>query len=73
MQWLQLNVFNKVCLIVCALARGRLHDDSKAYRVTPPWEVRSKHFTHGFEAFALTLMPQMQVKRPGQIIGESDM
>ena len=42
------------------------------YRVTPPWEGRSKHFTQEFEAFALTLMREMPVKRAGQILGESD-
>jgi len=29
-----------------------------------PWEVRSKHFTQEFEAFALTLMREMPVKHP---------
>jgi hypothetical protein len=40
--------------------------------VTPPWEGRSKHFTQEFEAFALTVMREMPVKRAGQILGESD-
>jgi len=72
MQWRHLNVFNKECVIVCALPRGRRGDDGKVYRVTPPWEGRSKHFTQEFEAFALTLMREMPVKRAGQILGESD-
>jgi transposase len=72
MQWRYLNVFNKECVILCALPRGRRGDDSKVYRVTPPWEGRSKHFTQEFEAFALTLMREMPVKRAGQILGESD-
>ena len=72
MQWRHLNVFNKECVIVFALPRGRRGDDSKVYRVTPPWEGRSKHFTQEFEAFALTLMREMLVKRAGQILGESD-
>ena len=72
MRWRHLNVFNKECVIVCALPRGRRSDDSKVYRVTPPWEGRSKHFTQEFEAFALTLMREMPVKRAGQILGESD-
>ena len=63
MQWRHLNVFNKECLIVCALPRGRRGDNNKVYRVTPPWEGRSKHFTQEFEAFALTLMREMPVKR----------
>ena len=72
MQWRHLNVFNKECVIVCALPRGRRVDGSKVYRVTPPWEGRSKLFTQEFEAFALTLMREMPVKRAGQILGESD-
>lgn len=72
MQWRHLNVFNKECVIVCALPRGRRADDGKVYRVTPPWEGRSKHFTREFEGFALTLMREMPVKRAGEILGESD-
>jgi len=72
MQWRHLNVFNKECVIVCALPRGRRGDDGKVYRVTPPWEGRSKHFTQEFEAFAVTLMREMPVKRAAQILGESD-
>ena len=72
MQWRHLNVFNKECVIVCALPRGRRSNDGKVYRVTPPWEGRSKHFTQEFEAFAVTLMREMPVKRAGQILGESD-
>ncbi len=40
--------------------------------MTSPWEGRSKHFTQEFEAFAVTLMREMPVKRTGQILGESD-
>ena len=72
MRWRHLNVFNKECVIECALPRGRRGDDGKVYRVTPPWEGRSKHFTQEFEAFAVTLMREMPVKRAGQILGESD-
>ena len=72
MQWRHLNVFNKECVIVCALPRGRCALDGKVYRVTPPWEGRSKHFTQEFEAFALTLMKEMPVKKAGEILGETD-
>jgi transposase len=72
MQWRHLYVFNKECVIVCALPRGRRSNDGKVYRVTPPWEGRSKYFTQEFEAFAVTLMREMPVKRAGQILGESD-
>ncbi len=72
MQWRHLNVINKECVIVYALPRGRRGADSKVYRVTPPWEGRSKHITQEFEAFALTLMREMPVMRVGQILRESD-
>jgi transposase len=72
MQWRHLNVFNKESVIVCALPRGRRADDGRVYRVTPPWEGRSKHFTQEFEAFALTLMKEMPVKKAGEILGETD-
>lgn len=72
MQWRHLNVFSKECVIICALPRGRRGDDGKVYRVTPPWEGRSKHFTREFEAFALTLIREMPVKRAGEILGETD-
>src|ERR1051325_144209 len=79
MQWRHLNVFNKECVIVCALPRGRYLDEhaswkgtEKVYRVTPPWEGKSKHFTQEFEAFALTLIKEMPVKRAGEILGETD-
>ena len=45
MQWRHLNVFNKECVIVCALPLGRRCGDGNVYRVTPPRQVRSKHFT----------------------------
>ena len=72
MQWRHLNVFNKECVIVTALPRGKRQTDGAIYRVTPPWEGRSKHFTKEFEAFALTLMREMPVKKAGEIMGETD-
>jgi hypothetical protein len=69
MQWRHLNVFNRECLIVCALPRGRLSDDGKVYRVTPPWESRRRHFAKEFEAYAVTSMREMPLKRASQIIG----
>lgn len=72
MQWRHLNVFNKDCVIVSALPRGRRSQDGTIYRVTPPWEGRSKHFSKEFEAFALTLLREMPVKKAGEILGETD-
>lgn len=72
MQWRHLNVFNKECVIVSALPRGRRSQDGAIYRVSPPWEGRSKHFSKEFEAFALTLMREMPIKKAGEILGEND-
>lgn len=71
MRWRHLNVFNKEAVIACALPRGR-EAEGKVYRVTPPWEGKSKHFTKEFEAFALTLIREMPVKKAGEILGETD-
>lgn len=72
MGWRHLNVFNKECVIVTTLPRGRRQQDGVVYRVTPPWEGRSKHFTKEFEAFALMLMREMPVKKAGEILRETD-
>lgn len=72
MGWRHLNVFNKECVIVTALPRGKRQQDGVVYRVTPPWEGRSKHFTKEFEAFALLLMKEMPVKKAGEILRETD-
>ncbi len=37
MQWRHLNVFNKECVIVSALPRGRRSQDGAINRLTPPW------------------------------------
>lgn len=72
LSWRHLNVFNRECIIVCCLPRGKCPVCKKVYRVTPPWEGNDKHFTKEFEAFALTLMREMPVKRAAQIMGETD-
>lgn len=72
LRWRHLNVFNCECVIECRLPRGKKMDGS-VYRVTPPWEGKNKHFTKEFEAFALTLMREMPVKKAGEILGEGDM
>ncbi len=41
--------------------------------MTPPWEGLSKHFTKGFEAFALLLMREMPVAKVAQVVDETDM
>lgn len=72
MVWRHLNVFEHQCEIRCLLPRGRGESTGKIYRVTPPWEGLSKHFTKAFEAMALLLLREMPVAAVGRIVGEHD-
>lgn len=70
--WRHLNVFEHRCEIHCRLPRGVKSINGKVYRVTPPWEGLSKHFTQAFEAMALLLMRQMPVSAVARHVGETD-
>ena len=70
--WRHLNVFEHRCEIHCRLPRGKLATSGKVYRVLPPWEGLSKHFTQAFEAMALLLMRQMPVAAVARHVGETD-
>jgi transposase len=70
--WRHLNVCQLESEIVCSLPRGQCKDCQKVYTVRAPWEGRSRGLTQEFEAFALTLMREMPVKKAGEILGETD-
>jgi transposase len=70
--WRHLNVFEHECQIRCRLPRGRCRQCGHTYRVRPPWEGLSKHFTTAFEAFALLLMREMPVAQAAETLGETD-
>jgi transposase len=71
-RWRHLNLCQLQTEIVCALPRGECQSCHKVYTVRAPWEGRSRGLTQEFEAFALTLMREMPVKKAGEILGESD-
>jgi transposase len=71
-RWRHLNVCQLESEIVCALPRGQCKECQKVYTVQAPWEGRSRGLTQEFEAFALTLMREMPVKKAGEILGETD-
>jgi transposase len=71
-RWRHLNVCQLQSEIVCALPRGECQRCRKVYTVRAPWEGRSRGLTQEFEAFALTLMREMPVKKAGEILGETD-
>jgi transposase len=71
-RWRHLNVFQLESEIVCSLPRGQCRDCQKVFTARAPWEGRSPRCTQEFEAFALTLMREMPVKKAGEILGETD-
>lgn len=70
--WRHLDAFGKRTEILCAPPRARCCACRQVWRVPVPWEGEGKHFTRDFEAFALTLMREMPMKRAGDILGEND-
>jgi transposase len=70
--WRHLNIFQHRCEITCRLPRGECRKCGHIFRVRPPWEGLSMHFTKEFEAFALVLMREMPVSKVAQMVGETD-
>lgn len=70
--WRHLNVFQHRCEITCRLPRGKCRQCGHVFRVRPPWEGLSTHFTKEFEAFALLLMREMPVSKAAEAVGETD-
>ncbi len=70
--WRHLNVFQHRCEITCRLPRGKCRQCAHVFRVRPPWEGLSRHFTKEFEAFALLLMREMPVSKAAEAVGETD-
>ena len=70
--WRHLNVFEHRCEIHCRLPRGKCQQCGHIYRVRPPWEGLSSHFSKEFEAYALLLMREMPVAKVAEVTDESD-
>jgi len=70
--WRHLNVFQHRCEITCRLPRGKCRHCGHVFRVRPPWEGLSTHFTKEFEAFALLLMREMPMSKVAEAVGETD-
>jgi transposase len=70
--WRHLNVFQHRCEITCCLPRARCRQCGHVFRVSPPWEGLSSHFTKEFEAFALLLMREMPMSKVAELVGETD-
>lgn len=72
LSWRHLNVFQHRCVITCRLPRAKGRQSGHVFRVRPPWEGLSSHFSKEFEAFALLLMREMPMSKVGEIVGETD-
>lgn len=72
LHWRHLNVFQHRCEITCRLPRGKCDQCGHVFRVRPPWEGLSIHFTKEFEAFVLLLMREMPMKKVAETVGETD-
>jgi transposase len=70
--WRHLNIFQHRCEITCRLPRGKCRQCGQVFRVRPPWEGLSTHFTKEFEAFALLLMREMPMRKVAELVGETD-
>jgi transposase len=70
--WRHLNVFQHRCEITCRLPRGKCRQCGHVFRVRPPWEGLSSHFSKEFEAFALLLMREMPMSKVAEVVGETD-
>jgi transposase len=70
--WRHLNIFQHRCEITCRLPRGKCRQCGHVFRVRPPWEGLSTHFTKEFEAFALLLMREMPMSKVAETVGETD-
>jgi transposase len=72
LSWRHLNVFQHRCEITARLPRGKCRQCGHVFRVRPPWEGLSSHFTKEFEAFALVLMREMPMSKVSEVMGEAD-
>ena len=70
--WRHLDAFGKRTELLCAPPRARCGACRHVWRVPVPREGEGKHFTRDFEAFALTLMREMPMKKAGAILNEND-
>lgn len=70
--WRHLDVFGLKTAIECALPRAKCATCDRVYPVRPSWLGKSRHFTRGFEAYALTVIREMNVKNASRVLRESD-
>ncbi len=70
--WRHLDSFRVKTLIECALPRVKCQECGRLSPVRPNWLGKSRHFTRGFEAYALTVIRETNVKNASRVLCESD-
>ena len=70
--WRHVDGFGVKTLIECALPHARCPVCRHVFQVKPCWLGKSRHFTKGFEAYALSLLRETNVKSASRVLGISD-
>jgi len=70
--WRHVDGFCVKTLIECALPNARCSVCRHVFQVKPSWLGKSRHFTKGFEAFALSLLRETTVRSASRVLGISD-
>ena len=68
--WRHLNIFQHRCEITCRLPRGKCRQCGHVFRVRPPGEGLSTHFSKEFEAFRPEIQVQAEIV-PAQMLNEA--
>ena len=68
--WRHLNIFQHRCEITGRLPRGKCKQCGHVFRVRPPCEGLSMHFTREVEGFARLLMREGPVSKVAELVGK---
>jgi len=70
--WRHVDGFGLKTQIECTLPHARCSTCRHVFQIKPCWQGKSRHFTKGFEAYALSLLRETSVKSASRVLCESD-
>lgn len=70
--WRHLDGFHVKTLIECALPRAKCLECGHLFQIKPSWQGRCRHFTKGFESYALSVIRETTVRSASRVLSESD-
>ena len=70
--WRHMDGFCVKTLIECTLPHARCSNCRHVFQIKPCWQGKSRHFTKGFEAHALSLLRETSVRGASRFLCESD-